>query len=679
MASAGPETTAVLLIAGLLGIVAGLVAGGRLSNLLSVQLRYGALILLALVLRFATQWLIEQGVGVADTLRVPLFAVAFGLLVVALWLNRSQPGLLLAMVGVGANGLAILLNGGFMPVFVPAVEVAGLTTADLSPTFHVALPTDLGVEFLVAGGPLGDILPIVIGTFANVISLGDVLLAAGIAWFIFSAIARGSSNPDVGVVSLWRAQPRAQPGGAGSSIPMGMDRPVVLGSGMGPGRGASAVLGVADGTAVTGGHVGEIAIPVPGLPERIRQHPYVRLARDARFSAFWLAGTVSLFGDRLHQIALGVMVLAVTGSALQTGLVFLAATLPNLLLGPLAGTFVDRWDQKRVMIASDLLRAGLVLLLPFVVEANVLLVYPLVFTVTSVSLFFRPAKAAILPRIVARDDLIPANGAIWTGETLADIAGYPLAGVFVAFLGTNLALAFWVDAMTYIVSAVLLVGLVIPPVVRDMGPRAGSAIAAFLDELRDGWRFLRGEAALFQNTLVSVVAQLSIGATLSLMVVYAERSLAGDVIPYPESYAVIEAAIGLGNLAGGFAVGAIGARLRKGWLVVIGFLVMGLATVILGLTSNELIALGAAVVIGIFNLVYVIPSQTLFAERTPAGLMGRVVAIRSSIVMGALTGAMAVSAGLAEQVDAGLIIAVTGLLTVLAAVLAALLPAVRDA
>ena len=87
------------------------------------------------------------------------------------------------------------------------------------------------------------------------------------------------------------------------------------------------------------------------------------------------------------------------------------------------------------------------------------------------SLFFRPAKAAILPRIVRRDELTAANGAIWTGETLADIGGYPLAGLFVGFLGANLALAFWVDAVTYLVSAVLLVGLIIPPVVSVTGPR----------------------------------------------------------------------------------------------------------------------------------------------------------------------------------------------------------------
>jgi MFS family permease len=665
----------VLLIAGLFGILGGLLAGGRLGNLLSVRLRYGVLIFGALLLRVATQWLIDQGVGIADQLRVPLFAVSFGLLMVSLWLNRSQPGLSLAMVGIGCNAVAILVNSGYMPVYGPAVHVVGLTEADLSPTFHVLLPQELGLDFLLAAGPLGDILPLAIPLLTNVVSLGDVLLAAGVAWFLFVSIARGTSDPDTGVVSLWRSQPRAERSLL-SATRIAIDRPFVLGGGMGPGFATSA--------AASGGRhaaaVSEaVAIPVEGFGERIRRHPYVRLARDARFSAFWLAGTISLFGDRLHQIALGVMVLGITGSALQTGLVFLAATLPNLVLGPVAGTFVDRWDQKHVMIVSDLLRAGLVLLLPFIAEHDVAFVYPVVFGITTISLFFRPAKAAIVPRIVERDDLMPANGALWTGETLADIAGYPLAGVFVAFLGSNLALAFWVDSMTYLVSAVLLAGILVPPVVREVGPRVRGAVATFFGELRDGWRFLRGDAVLFQNTLVSVLAQLSIGATLALTVVYAQRSLDGDVIPYPESYAVIEAAIGLGNLAGGFVVGAIGARLRKGWLVVTGFAIMGLATIVMGLTSNDVLAVAAAVVIGIFNLVYVIPSQTLFAERTPTGLMGRVVAMRSSIVMGALTGAMAVCSGLADHVDAGVIIAATGVLTVLAAIIAAWLPAVRDA
>ncbi len=73
---------------------------------------------------------------------------------------------------------------------------------------------------------------------------------------------------------------------------------------------------------------------------------------------------ISLLGDRIHQVALAGLVLGMTDSALATALVFLVATLPNLLLGPIAGTFVDRWDQQETMIVSDLLRAAAVLLIP---------------------------------------------------------------------------------------------------------------------------------------------------------------------------------------------------------------------------------------------------------------------------------------------------------------------------
>ena len=131
--------------------------------------------------------------------------------------------------------------------------------------------------------------------------------------------------------------------------------------------------------------------------ERVRQHPYVRLALNGSFSALWAGQLISLFGDRLNQLALVAVVAISTGSALATGLVFFAATLPNLLLSPIAGTFVDRWDRKEVMVVSDILRAALVLLLPVAAVTNILLVYPLIFLVTTISVFFRPARVAILP------------------------------------------------------------------------------------------------------------------------------------------------------------------------------------------------------------------------------------------------------------------------------------------
>ena len=136
----------------------------------------------------------------------------------------------------------------------------------------------------------------------------------------------------------------------------------------------------------------------------------------------------------------------------------------------------------------------------------------------------------------------------------------------------------------------------------------------------------------------------------------------------------------MGNLVGGFIVGAIGARLRKGWLVITGFAVMGVATVALGPDLERAAGRrrrdrhrGVQP-----RLRHPQPDALRRAGADRVSWAGSS-PIRSSIVMGALTGAMAVSAGLTELFDAGVIIAFSGGLTVLAAVLALALPAVRDA
>ncbi len=248
------------------------------------------------------------------------------------------------------------------------------------------------------------------------------------------------------------------------------------------------------------------------------------------------------------------------------------------------------------------------------------LVYPLVFLVTTVSLFFRPAKVAFLPRIVKEDDILAASSATWTADTLADIIGFPLAGLFVAFLGTQasqLSLAFFADSATYVLSAALLATITVAPLVRTVAPHVQGALRLFTDQLVEGWQLPAHASATHPEHAHQRAGTDDVGATLALMVVYAHDSLDGTVIPYPQNFAAIETAIGIGNLVGGLAVGLIGARFKKGWLVVGGFIVMGASTILLGLTSNVVLALIAATIVGIANLVYIIPTQTIFIELTP--------------------------------------------------------------
>ena len=278
-------------------------------------------------MRIVTQWLLDQGVDIVEQLRLPLFALAFGALTFALWLNRSQPGLLLAMIGVAFNGIAIALNGGAMPVYAPALEIAGMTEAELSPTFHILLPSELGAEFLLRGGPLGDVLPLAIPYLENVISLGDVLLAAGVAWFLFSAIARGSSDPDAGVVTLWNDRPQVDKRAEAWMIdrePRRHERQACRHGRLRPGYQTGRRARWLDSS--RGSHT---------EPWRPHSRTPIRPPGSRRSLLVVLAG-----GHDQHvwrpppPVAIAVMVLALTGSAMQTGLVFLAATLPNLFLGP---------------------------------------------------------------------------------------------------------------------------------------------------------------------------------------------------------------------------------------------------------------------------------------------------------------------------------------------------------
>jgi MFS family permease len=710
----------MLILGVALGLVLGIAAGGRIENLVYVRLRWIWLLFLAAAVRFGTEFLLVQGNTLAEQLRLPLLGAAYAMLLVALYRNRRQPGIAMAFVGILGNAIAIVANGGRMVVWEPSLVAAGFAPGETLSPLHVVVPAELDANFLAHFGFLGDIIPLPVPVLQNVASIGDIFLSAGLAFFLFATVVRSADDirtrrdatapTDAPALTADRLErvlgglPLPEPTTAAATAllepretgvtpvlaeAVALERPVVLG-------GPAAGLSVPSPT----------SIPIPAeteeererrrealLPrvlERARRHPYVRLALNGSFSAMWTGQLISLFGDRMHQIAMAYLVLIATNSPLAVGLVFLAATLPNLLLGPIAGTFVDRWDQKEVMVVSDLLRASLVLLVPIAAATNLILVYPLVFAITSISIFFRPARTAVLPRIVAEDELLTANSATWIAETLADVIGYPLAGLFVAFLGDALPLAFWFDAATYTASAVLIATMAVPkiadvlrgadePVPDDAPAPAAAGVRGFFGELVEGYRFLRGETVLLANTLQAVVAQFTVGVLLTLTPFYARDVLDRGSFDATAAYAFLETGIGVGNLIGGFAVGLIGARLAKGRMVILGYAIWGLTTVFLALTGNLGFALGLLFGSGVANMIYVIPSQTLFQERTPPNLIGRVVGFRFSLVFGSMSLAMAVSGILGAQFGVAPVIGFFGLITLLAGLAGLLVPAVRDA
>jgi MFS family permease len=603
-----------------IGLCLGLAVGGSLDNLIDVRLRWMAALLAAAAARLGLDWALANG-EVPDAARLWLVLFIYVLLTLTLLSNRNLPGMAAAALGTAANGIAIVANGGWMPVWQPSLTAAGFDPNHLRSGFHTLLGGPMDASFVAHAGPLGDVIPVPIPIIQSVASIGDLLLAAGLGFFMFAALVRA---------------------------------PVLV----------------------------SVRVPMPPASEAAAlqwrgalAHPYVRLAANGPFSAMWLGQVVSSLGDRVHQIALVFLVAGATNSSpLALGLVFAAITVPTFLVGPVAGALVDRWDRKQVMVGSDLVRGGLVFLIPVVANLHIGLVVALVFLVAVASSFFRPARTAALPQVVPEEDLLTANSSMWVADTFSDLAGYGLGGLFVALLGSALSLAFWLDAASYVASAALVAAVTIPP----LAPAGGAAVASIRTDLLEGWRFLRAEAVLFATTVQAAIAEYGMGALTALSpLLIAALPLGG--LDAPTAYGFFEMAMGIGLVGGGVVIGAIAGRLPKGPAIVAGFVALGAALILLAMARNLGLALVLAGVVGLANVTFVVPSQTVFQQRTPEEMLGRVVAIRLAAVNATLACAMVTSGWLAAVLGIDAVLAGCGILSLIAGLAGLAVRAIRNA
>ena len=159
-----------------------------------------------------------------------------------------------------------------------------------------------------------------------------------------------------------------------------------------------------------------------------------RVLRQRDFALLWSGGLISLAGDWVLFVGLPLYVYDRTGSTLATGAIFLARLLPQVLLGSVAGVFVDRWDRRRTLVAANLLLA--VALVPLFVGAaadQFWLVYLAAMAAVALQQFVVPAEEALLPRLVAEDELVPANALNALNNNLAWL-GVPVAGMRVGLV-----------------------------------------------------------------------------------------------------------------------------------------------------------------------------------------------------------------------------------------------------
>lgn len=378
--------------------------------------------------------------------------------------------------------------------------------------------------------------------------------------------------------------------------------------------------------------------------------------RIADFRRLWLGQVVSVVGDKIHTIAMAMMVYTITGSMLQMGVMLGVTLLPAALFGLPAGVYIDRWDRRQTMLVSDLIRAGVVVIIPLVVGFGIWWAYALAFIASTVSLFFVPAKRSLIPDLVGTDQLMAANSLDNASESIAELVGLGLGAAIVATIGYSWA--FTIDSLTFLASAGSIALIRFRRPIDPLYAEEHEFLAETFEGVRAIWAsdVLRPLSAVYVTSATFAAASIAVCYALAL-----QRFNAGA-----PGIALLDGASAVGMLAGAVLVGREGSG-RAGAKFLAGMALFGFVFALVAIASSIWTAMVLLAASGIANMFFFIPATTLFQTHSESKVRGRVMAANTTATRIAMVLGITVAGAFADKVPLNTIIAVIGFSAVAAA------------
>lgn len=346
------------------------------------------------------------------------------------------------------------------------------------------------------------------------------------------------------------------------------------------------------------------------------------LLRQRNFSLLWFGGLISYTGDWVLLTALPVYVFTLTQSVLATGLMFAISMVPSVVLGSVAGVFVDRWDRKVTMVVTNLVRAPLWFTLIFVDSVErIWIVYLVAFISRCIAQFGGPAEDALLPKLVGEEHLIKANGLNALNNNLARLIGPALGGVVFGAMGFGMVVI--LEASSFLIAGVMVALINAPSSVTRATHDAHEEEArprSVFGDWKDGISMVRRNrivAALFILLGFNAVAE---GVLAVLMVIYVQAVLGGGAL----EFGWFLTAQAIGGLLGGLFVGQLSKRVQPRHLVGPGFLLLGVIDLLIFNIPNLPVGLVLMAVVGLPVVALQAGVMTLFQTSVPDRYRGRV-------------------------------------------------------
>lgn len=328
-------------------------------------------------------------------------------------------------------------------------------------------------------------------------------------------------------------------------------------------------------------------------------------------------GLISTLGSWLLVVAVPYYVFRLTGSPAATGITVGAASLPALLVGPVAGVFVDRWSKRAVMISTDLLCAVALLGIPFADRPDrVWLLYAAVFAENLGSVFFRPARRALWPAVVGTGPMLAgANSASAAAEGIVQLAGPPLGALLFIWFGMPVVVV--LDMASYVVSAMLIA------LVRTRAAGESSGRTRVVAELVAGLRFTWDRRLLRGLMAVSFGFFAANAVFTALLIPFMTVRFGGR----PGVLGVQLSALGAGFLLGGPLAGKMVDRLATRTALMLGLLGVGLCFGVLANAPTVVVAIVSTGLAGLPGALLLVTIETTIQRTTPGPLLGRTGAV----------------------------------------------------
>jgi MFS family permease len=398
--------------------------------------------------------------------------------------------------------------------------------------------------------------------------------------------------------------------------------------------------------------------------------------RNRNVALLFSAQVVSIAGDLVLFVALPFWVFQLTGSAMATGFMFAALTIPQLLFSPIAGVFVDRLDRKKLMITSDLIRAALMLCYLFVnTPEQVWIIYVLAFLESAVSQFFRPAVMAVVPNLVKDEqELTQANAALGASWAVGQLAGPALGGVLVASFGPHGAALF--DAATYVLAGLIVLLIHVPkresnvPHLNDVR----QAMDQITREMLDGVRVVLNRPILRVVFAALGILFLSQGIINVLLIVIVNQLWHVGATEFGW-FVSME---GVGGLIGTVIVGALASKIVPKRLVIGGGVLAGFILLILVNQGNFYLALALMPIASIGIVAFDVGLTTLLQIGSDDANRGRVSSLMHTVMAAAQLLSIGATSLLADQVGAIVMLNIAAVLFALGGLVAILAPRETD-